>query len=329
MSWIKRIFAFLGLILIAVILIVAFKPNWIMSGLTKLAINGANVQHRTIDINGYEINYFDNERADAAVLVLLHGFSDTKESWFPVCNELAKSYRIIAPDMIGHGENKKDASQNHSLQNQADNINEFLAALNIEKAHFIGVSMGGGVSANFAIQHPERTQSISLISPAGINGHANVSKTNTYMQQFATLEEKRANLPMLPTQLDKESLNEFKEYIFYDGSSLPNHIFKEFIRHSVENRIFYLEVLDDFVVPETGEFINGLDGKLNQINCPVLIVWGKQDPLIDVSSAQVFMDSLPQTPELHILDQCGHAPTFEKDKETEAILTAFLAKHAS
>ncbi|MCR8666993.1 alpha/beta hydrolase [Aestuariibaculum sp. M13] len=107
------------------------------------------------------ISYTDNGTGNA--IVLLHGFLENKTMWEPFLPEFSKKHRIICIDLLGHGETGC-LGYVHSMELMAETVEALLNHLNIEKATFIGHSMGGYVALAFAEKHPKRVNGICLMN---------------------------------------------------------------------------------------------------------------------------------------------------------------------
>ena len=94
-------------------------------------------------------------------VVLIHGFLENNDMWSQMSEQLAADYRLILPDLAGHG--KSEVFQEiHTMQFQAEKIMEILDKETIEKATFIGHSMGGYIALAIASQFPERVNGLCL-----------------------------------------------------------------------------------------------------------------------------------------------------------------------
>lgn len=97
-------------------------------------------------------------------VVLLHGsYMAIPSNWQEMIAALAKSRRVIAVEMQGHGRTA-DINRDFSYDNLADDIAAMLDYLKIGKADLIGYSMGGGVAMNMAIRHPQNVRKVVSIS---------------------------------------------------------------------------------------------------------------------------------------------------------------------
>lgn len=101
-------------------------------------------------------------------IVLLHGYSADKQVWPRFARHLLKNYRVIIPDLAGHGDTGFESSWDYSAPAQAARIAALIDRLGIRKIHIVGNSMGGFIAAHFALGYPERTHSVALIDPAGV-----------------------------------------------------------------------------------------------------------------------------------------------------------------
>jgi pimeloyl-ACP methyl ester carboxylesterase len=108
---------------------------------------------------------------DATPVILLHGNLSSATFFEELMLELSGQYRCIAPDMRGFGDTTDlpiDATR--GLRDPADDLCELLNTLAIDAAHLLGWSAGAGVILQFAIDHPERTKSLTLVSPVSPYG---------------------------------------------------------------------------------------------------------------------------------------------------------------
>jgi pimeloyl-ACP methyl ester carboxylesterase len=115
-------------------------------------------------VNGVRMYYEIHGTGGGAPLVLLHGsFMTITNNWTGWIAELAKSRRVIAVEMQGHGRTA-DIARDFSFASLADDIAALLAHLRIEQADLLGYSMGGGVAMQAAIRHPDKVRKVVSIS---------------------------------------------------------------------------------------------------------------------------------------------------------------------
>jgi pimeloyl-ACP methyl ester carboxylesterase len=114
-------------------------------------------QGQTFDSDGTEIYY--EIHGEGEPVVLIHGFSASgMTNWaMPgILPKIAAHYKVILPDMRGHGKSGKPHGKENYGANMADDVLRLLDHLGIERAHIAGYSMGGFITANLLARHPER-----------------------------------------------------------------------------------------------------------------------------------------------------------------------------
>jgi pimeloyl-ACP methyl ester carboxylesterase len=101
-----------------------------------------------VDLHGERIAYRDTGAGEA--LLLIHGMAGSSATWRAVIPELSKKYRVVAPDLLGHGESAKPRGD-YSLGAFAVSLRDLLDELGISRATVVGQSLGGGVGCSSPI----------------------------------------------------------------------------------------------------------------------------------------------------------------------------------
>jgi 3-oxoadipate enol-lactonase len=123
-----------------------------------------------ISVGDIEVNY--EESGKGIPLVMVHGLNGDLTGWVLIMPEFAKHYRTIALDVRGHGGTDKP-DQPYSVKGFSEDLHEFMRKLEIPKAHIFGLSMGGAIAQQFALDHPEMIRSLILASTFSyIDDHA-------------------------------------------------------------------------------------------------------------------------------------------------------------
>ncbi|WP_410512352.1 alpha/beta hydrolase [Paenibacillus sp. BR2-3] len=118
----------------------------------------------TIRCEGSSICYSDQGKGE--VIVLLHGFCGSAEYWEKVIPLLSGSYRVIAPDLRGHG--ASDAPKGaYTIEQMADDVLSLLDALELSEVTLLGHSLGGYITLSFAQRHGSRLKGFGLIHSTG------------------------------------------------------------------------------------------------------------------------------------------------------------------
>ena len=118
-----------------------------------------------IELHGHQVVY--RTAGTGPPVVLVHGMVNSSWHWRAVAERLATRYRVIAPDLIGHGDSATPRGD-YSLGAHATVIRDLLSALGIERASFVGHSLGGGVAMVFFWQFPHRVERLALVSSGGL-----------------------------------------------------------------------------------------------------------------------------------------------------------------
>jgi pimeloyl-ACP methyl ester carboxylesterase len=181
-------------------------------------------------------------------------------------------------------------------------------ALQIEKLHLIGSSMGGHISALYAARYPEHILSVALLANAGIDSPQK-------SELIERLERGEANPLIVKTAQQFEQLLAF---IFVEVPSMPERLQQALAERSIANSTHNERVFAQLV----SRYIP-LEPILPKIQAPTLLLWGAQDRVLHVSSVEV-MRPLLQRPSVVIMQDCGHAPMLERPRETAEHYQAFL-----
>jgi pimeloyl-ACP methyl ester carboxylesterase len=110
--------------------------------------------------NNLKIHYLDE--GTGVPLILLHGLSDSSDFWKPLINELSKKYRVIVPDLRGHGSSSKNVSISMELFTQ--DLYNLFDNLKLKNAHIFGFSLGALIAENFSLNYSQYVNSMVLIS---------------------------------------------------------------------------------------------------------------------------------------------------------------------
>jgi pimeloyl-ACP methyl ester carboxylesterase len=248
-------------------------------------------------------------------ILCLHGLGGTKASFMPTVRGLADGYRVIAADLPGFGDSDKPITAAYDAPYFARSVTALLDALEIDRAHLIGNSMGGRVAIEVGLTAPERVERIVLLSPA-----------------LAWLRDRRWKW-LLPPQLPKLGLLQpapraIAEPIVRrlvpgasEGWSAAG--VDEFLRAFLTPRgraAFYSALRNIYTDEPHGE--EGLWTRLAELSPDTMFVWGRQDNLVPISFMKHVERTLPAA--RHIELECGHVPQVERPDETNRAIREFL-----
>lgn len=123
-------------------------------------------EKRIVTVAGNRIAYLQAGTGGEPVL-LVHGITTYSFIWQDIIPLLAAEYQVFVPDLLGCGDSDKPLDQSYALREHARRIGEFAAALGIEKCHYVGHDLGGGIGQIVAVNQPGLLYSLTLINSVG------------------------------------------------------------------------------------------------------------------------------------------------------------------
>src|SRR5438445_1494492 len=126
---------------------------------------------RNLELHGHPVSY--RMAGEGPAVVLVHGLALSSATWRSVMPALAERFTVVAPDLLGHGESAKPRGD-YSLGAYASGIRDLLVALDVERATFVGHSLGGGIAMQLAYQFPERCERLVLVASGGLGKEVNL-----------------------------------------------------------------------------------------------------------------------------------------------------------
>jgi pimeloyl-ACP methyl ester carboxylesterase len=242
------------------------------------------------------------------LVVLVHGFTGSKENWLPLMRELAKSYRVIAPDLPGWGESERQPGADYGPVAQSERLAEFLRALPEKPALLVGHSMGGQIVGLMAARNPGLVDRISLMSSAGVRYQENA---------FANAVLAGEN----PFQVtSKAELKRYLGIVFEDPPFVPWPANEALVRRRRADAEFEQRVLDGI---GRGPDAFALEEELANIRAHTLLLWCRDDRVIDVSAAEVFHRGLASSSTVSPAG-CGHCPLWGHPRQVAGAIGSFL-----
>ena len=277
-----------------------------------MARSAADLETKTAAAGDVNLTYL--ERAgDGEVLLLLHGFSANKDNWIRFAAAMDKQYRIIAPDLAGHGDSDKALETDYDLIKQAERLDALMSNLGVEKFHLAGNSMGGAISAIYALNHPGKIQSLTLIDAAGVDGE-------TRSEYYHALD-KGAN-PLIAE--DEESFEFRMDFTMSQPPLVPWPLRPALYRQTMARIDINKKIFADMLATKEKLAETNFEQKLAGNTIPTLIMWGDEDRVLDVSAAAAFNKIIPGS-QVHIFKGVGHLPMVEIPNESAAVYQQFIS----
>ena len=266
---------------------------------------------RSVRIGEHDIAYVERAAGHAAApcVVMIHGYTGSKENWYLLAAQLGTRYRLVAPDLPGWGQSQRLAGRDYGFSAQAEHVAAFLRALGDAPVALLGHSMGGGIAALVAARHPALVSRLALIDAAGV--------------EFA---ENRFGLDVLAGRnpfavSDRASLERYLDVLFHDRGARPAMpwpgpwLLCTLRRRDADFEQSVLERIgrsDERFLPWQ---------QATQIRQPTLLAWGRHDRVIDPSAMARYAQQIPQARTL-LLEHSGHMTVME---EPAALADAVVA----
>jgi len=258
------------------------------------------------------------DEGQGPVLLLLHGLGGNWQSWQANIAGLTRRHRVITPDLPGFGGSAPYQGA-VTMARYADTSVELLDVLGIESAIFVGNSMGGLLSIEAAVRHPDRVTAILLTCSGGI-----------------PLTTMRHRAVLIPGGL---ALNTMLGLGPIRRAALTNR----FVRHAIAARIVHqpqriqpthlLEALEGVGARGFGKALRaGLRydarRRASHLRCPTLIVWGRHDRLLPVWMGQQLHDHIGHS-DFVVWEDTGHCPMLEHPERFNELLDAFAQQYGN
>jgi pimeloyl-ACP methyl ester carboxylesterase len=270
-----------------------------------------------VTIHGHNVGYRD--AGEGEVIVLIHGMAGSSRSWRDVMPKLAEQYRVIAPDLLGHGESAKPMGD-YSLGSHASGLRDLLGVLGVERATVVGQSFGGGVAMQLAYQHPELVDRLVLVSSGGLGREV------SWILKALTLPGAEFVMPVIFPGFVRDAGNWVSDRLAGLGVKAPRaaEMWRAYDGLTeVPNRHAFVRTLRSVVDPG-GQSINATDRLYLTAEMPTLIVWGNEDPVIPVEHGETAHEAMPNS-RLEVFDGVGHFPHAEDPERFIEVLTDFVA----
>jgi len=283
----------------------------------------------TVDIDG-PVHYLDfGGPANGPVLIAVHGLGGAAVNWSAIAPLLTKNYRLLAPDLSGHGltasgRRGTDVAANRLL------LHRFIELVSNGRVILVGNSMGGMIALIEAGAVPDGVAGLILVDPA-------LPLMPARPDPLVTAVFALSAAPVLGPLIMRQRRFMRVEAIVAqtlalccaDPSRVPEHIVAQHVEVA-RQRVKMAGDGRDLAhaarsVVETAGFLRGQAYRraIKEITCPVLVVHGERDRLVPVSAARAAAKAHPGW-ELVVLPEVGHVPQLEDPEQTAAAFTSWL-----
>jgi len=269
-------------------------------------------------VGGIPIKYFEyNPDADGLPVLYLHGYSGTGfESHF-FQGDLGSDIRLIAPDLPGLGLSGKPEID-YNLSFYLNFVRGFVEALDLDRFVLVGHSLGGKIAAVYAaLDGPGRVEKLILLAPYGLDGEAGdiieaLSNSGSLVDVSFNLHNQ--TLLDVAVRLD----------VFHNPELIPKDLV-DYIAAATFESDEGIRALAN--ITRNAIARDPIDWLLPEISMSTLVIWGKEDRVLNIRHAATFVELIPDA-RLVEIDDCGHMPHVERADVTAAYMREFIQESA-
>jgi len=240
-------------------------------------------------------------------LVFIHGHGSSSRDWEFQSAFFSEYFQTLCYDVRGHGKSEKPKGP-YSVAGFAIDLAELLGALEIKKAHIVGLSMGGWIAFQFAVDYPEMTKSLTIVNswadmrPKNFQDRINIFQRYIYFRLFSMRKIGEIVAPIIFIKPEQDDL-----------------------RQSLIERWAENQKASYFASMKAGIGWSVAD-QLDNINCPVLVVAADED-YTPVAAKQAYVDKLSNA-RLIIIKDSRHGTPVEHPEKFNRLLLGFLQEIA-
>jgi pimeloyl-ACP methyl ester carboxylesterase len=241
--------------------------------------------------SGVRLHYAEAGDSRGAPLVLLHGYTDSWRSFGLVLPLLARTRRILAPDLRGHGDSSAPAGD-YGIARLARDVAEFMTRLELGPSTLVGHSLGSFVARRVALDDPRRIDRLILVGTAGAADNAVVRALREEVSRFGET---------IPAAF----VEEFQASCVHRREAVPEWFFASCVAASRQTRPHVWRAALDGLLAEDQS------GRLGAIAHPSLIVGGRHDTVFSVAEQEAAAEAMAST-RLRLYRHAGHSPHWEE-----------------
>lgn len=286
-----------------------FDETKVLNETTRKEADGSFIQ-LSDGITHYQLGGDEN----GEVVVLVHGFSVPSYIYDPTFKFLTEQgFYVLRYDLFGRGFSDRP-NLRYDIHLFVKQLRELVDALNFKRINLVGLSMGGPITAKFVAECPGYVSKHILIDPAGakpikFSSLLNVVKVPMVGELLLGLFGSGSMVKSIASDLFTPALVE--QFQSKYSIQMGYHGFKRAILSTMRNNMLgsFLEVYEQI-------------GKLQK---PTLLFWGRQDATVPFEHSEIILQAIPHA-EIHVVEDCGHIPHYEKPHDVNPILLEFLSK---
>ena len=246
----------------------------------------------TVDVGGTRIGLMRG--GSGSPLLFLHGASGAG-TWLPFMEKLSRRFDVLVPEHPGYG-GSDTPSWLDTIHDMAYFYLDFLKAMQLDRVHLVGLSIGGWIAAELAVRSTARLATLTLVSAAGIHVKG-VQQIDTFLRT------------------DEERIRDF-----FHNPALAEEMIARVLKPELEDVTLKNRETTAKLVWQPRGYDPDLHKWLHRIDCPTLLLWGDSDRLFPDEYAYAYQRLIPGS-KVVVLPECGHLPNIEKaDRFVEEVV---------
>jgi 2-hydroxy-6-oxonona-2,4-dienedioate hydrolase len=263
---------------------------------------------------GFRIHYNDTG-SGTQTIVMLHGSGPGASGWANFNRNIeplvAAGYRVLLVDCPGWSKSDPVVNTGSRSELNARVLKAVLDALDIERVHLLGNSMGGHSAVAFALANPQRVGKLVLMG-GGTGGPS----------QFVPMPTEGIKLLNgLYREPTIDNLKRMMSVFVYDPSSLTDDL----MQARLDNMLARRDHLDNFVksIQANPKQFTDYGARLGEITAPTLVIWGREDRFVPMDVGLRLIAGIPNA-QMHIFNRCGHWAQWEHAEVFNRMVLDFL-----
>jgi 3-oxoadipate enol-lactonase len=256
-------------------------------------------------VNGIDMYYELTGKGEP--LLLIHGLGSTTRDWEFQVPSFSQKYRVITIDLRGHGKTDKPKGP-YNMQIFAEDIAELLKKLGIKSIHILGISLGGGIAFQFAVDYPDFVKSLIVVN-AGIEMPADSFKLR--LEAF-----KRSFIVKLVGMKKMGDVLAPRLFIKPEQEELRSKLIERWAENDKKAYLSAMRALIGWTIRD----------QLDKIKCPTLIIGSDED--YAPSSVKEEYTKLLQNAKFIEIKDARHAVAMEKPEEFNELVINFLSEQS-
>lgn len=262
----------------------------------------------SIKTGAFNTNYHDVGSGDPVFLIHGSGAGVTAwANWRLVISELAKDFRVIAPDMVGFGYTDRPAGIEYNMDTWVQHAIDLMDALGVEQTNLVGNSYGGALSVALTIRYPERVKRLVLMGAAGVEFELTPGLDAAWGYQPSV-----------------ENMRKLLDIFAYNNDLITDELAE--LRYKASIQPGFQEAFSSMFPAPRQRWISALaspEEDIKKIQQPTLLIHGREDIVMPpITSKKMF--ELIKNAQLHIFGCCGHWTQIEHNARFNRLVADFF-----